>query len=112
MPFKDIRAISNDILGDTFSTTFPKKVILVMYYAELLAFGFNEIEDLLRKIGRDKIFQIFFLESNFAEHIYNCFLNSKVEDILPQVYHRLIKIQELSYCNKLLHSNQILSPAQ
>ena len=83
-----------------------------MYYSELLAYGFNEIEDLLRKIGRDKIFQIFFLESTFVEHIYNCFFNTKIEDILPEIYDRLIKIQELIYYNEILHSDQIPSPTQ
>lgn len=77
-----------------------------MYYAELLALTYSEIENILNTNGRDKIFQIFFLESTFAEYIYTSFLNSKIEKILPKVYHRLITIQELIYYDELLRFNQ------
>jgi hypothetical protein len=83
-----------------------------MYYAELLALNFYEIEHMLNKHGIGKIFQIFFLESNFAEYIDTCFLNSKIEKILPEIYQRLITIQELIYYEKLLHSDPIPTPTQ
>lgn len=83
-----------------------------MYFSELLALSFDEIGDILKTIGRDTILQIFHLESNFIEHVYNCLLNSETEYILADIYHRLIKTQEIIYYDKLLHSDQIPTSAQ
>ena len=78
MPYKDIRIISNGILGESTSTTFEKKVLLVMYYSELLALNFKEIDALFQTHSRERLFNIFYLDANFVEHIYALFLNSGI----------------------------------
>ena len=104
MLYKDLKFISNNILGETSSTTFEKKVILVMYYSELLALNFKEIDALFQKHSRERLFNIFYLDANFVEHIYVLFLKSEIDTIMPKIFDRLIKIQELLHQRKLLKS--------
>lgn len=104
MPYKDIRIISNGILGESTSTTFEKKVLLVMYYSELLALNFKEIDALFQTHSRERLFNIFYLEANFVEHIYALFLNSEIDTIMPELFDRLIRIQELLHQRELLKS--------
>jgi len=104
MTYKHIENCIKDELGDTFPITYKTKVALVMYFSELLALNFTEIDKILKTIGRDKILQIFQFESNFIEHIYTCLLNSKTKTILPDIYHHLVKMQELLHQREMLKS--------
>ena len=112
MPYKDLRFISNGILGETYPSSFERKVLLVMYYSELLAINFEEIESFLNMYSREKLLKIFYLDINFVEHIYNEFLTSGIDTILPKIYDRLIKIQELLHQRELLKSCDALGLAQ
>jgi hypothetical protein len=104
MPYKDLRFISNGILGETYPSSFERKVLLVMYYSELLAINFEEIESFLNMYSRERLFNIFYLDANFVEHIYALFLNSGIDTIMPEIFDRLIRIQELLHQRKLLKS--------
>lgn len=104
MPYKDLRLLSNSILGDYASTTFEKKVLLVMYYSELLALNFKEIDVIFKTQGREKIFNILYLEGNFVEHIFTLFMNFNLDTIMPKIFHELMIIQELLQQRKLLKS--------
>lgn len=107
MPYKDLRFISNSILGEISTTTYNKKVLLIMYYSELLALTFIEIDDLLKTHGRIKLHRIFYLDVNFVEYIYSLFLESGIDTILRQLFERLMKIQDLLNQRKLLKSCKI-----
>ena len=104
MPFKDIRIISDGILGEASTTTFEKKVLLVMYYSELLALNFSEIDILFKTHSREKLFKIFYLDKHFVEYVYVLFLNSKLDTIMCETFERLITIQGLLHQRKLLNS--------
>ena len=104
MPYKDLRTISEGILGELSSTTFEKKVLLVMYYSELLALNFKQIDAIFQTHSRERLFNIFYLEANFVEHIYALFLNSEIDTIMPELFDRLIRIQELLHQRELLKS--------
>lgn len=104
MPFKDIRIISDGILGEASTTTFEKKVLLVMYYSELLALNFSEIDILFKTHSREKLFKIIYLDKHFIEYVYDLFLNSKIDTIMYEIFERLITIQGLLYQRKLLNS--------
>jgi hypothetical protein len=112
MPFKDLRIISNHILGEVSSTTFEKKVLLVMYYSELLALNFEELDTLFKSHSREKLFNIFYLEAKFVEHIYDLFLNSQLDTIMYETFDRLIKIQELLHQREMLKSWETSGVAQ
>jgi hypothetical protein len=112
MPYKDLRLISNSILGEEFAATFEKKVLLVMYYSELLALNFKEIDALFQTHSRERLFNIFYLDANFVEHVYALFLNSEIDTIMPEIFDRLIRIQELLHQRKLLKSCDTLGLAQ
>ena len=112
MPYKDLRFISNGILGETYPSSFERKVLLVMYYSELLAINFEEIESFLNMYSREKLLKIFYLDINFVEHIYTEFVNSGIDTILPKIYDRLIKIQELLHQREMLKSCKTLGLAQ
>ncbi|BAH76420.1 hypothetical protein DMR_29290 [Solidesulfovibrio magneticus RS-1] len=104
MPFRDIRHISTNILGEISTTTYDKKVLLIMYYSELLALNFVEIEELFKTHGRIKLHRIFYLDVNFVEYVYSLFLNSGIDTIMKQLFERLTKIQELLHQRKHLKS--------
>ena len=110
MPYTYIKAISLEILGENASTTYVHKVLLVMYYSELLALNFQEIESLFNKVGREKILNVFYLDSNFINYAYEKFCNSEIKSILEDIYDRLVKIQELFYYNRIFHSDNISPP--
>ena len=112
MPYKDLRTISNSILGESSSTTFEKKVLLVMYYSELIAINIEEIGILFKKHNREKLLKIYYLDTNFIEYIYNEFLTSGIDTILPKIFDRLIKIQELLHQREMLKSCKTLGLAQ
>ena len=95
MLYKDLIFISNSIVGEATSTTFEKKVLLIMYFSELLALNFTEIDILFKNHGREKLFKIFYLDKYFVEYIYAHFLNHDIDIIMPQIFHRLTKIHEL-----------------
>ncbi|BAH74547.1 hypothetical protein DMR_10560 [Solidesulfovibrio magneticus RS-1] len=95
MSYKDLIFISNQIIGEASSTTFEKKVLLIMYFSELLVLNFTEIDILFKKHGREKIFKIFYLDKDFVEYIYAHFLNHDIDTIMPQIFDRLTKLHEL-----------------
>ena len=104
MPYKDIRIISNGILGESTSTTFEKKVLLVMYYSELLALNFKEIDALFQTHSRERLFNIFYLDAKFVEYIYDLYLNSRLDTIMYEIFERLITIQGLLHQREMLKS--------
>ena len=104
MPYKDLRTISEGILGESSSTTFEKKVLLVMYYSELLALNFKEIDAIFQTNTRERLFNIFYLDASFVEHVYVLFLNSEIDTIMPKIFDRLIRIQELLHQREMLKS--------
>ena len=112
MPHKDIRTISDSILGKSSPPTYQKKVLFVMYYSELLALNFVEIEAIFKKNGRERIFNIFYLEQKFVEHIYSRYLNSELDSIMSEIYHRLVKTQELLHQRELLKTCKTTKFAQ
>ena len=75
-----------------------------MYYSELLALNFVEIEELFKTHGRIKLHRIFYLDVNFIEYVYSLFLNSGIDTIMKQLFERLTKIQELLRQRKHLKS--------
>ena len=102
MPYKDLRLISNSILGGTHPISFERKALLVMYFSELLAINFKDIERLLNMHSREKLLKIFYLDINFVEYIYTEYLNTGIDILLPKIFDRLIKIQELLHQRELL----------
>lgn len=107
MQFKSLKAMSLKILGDFSTIDYERKVVLVMYYSELLAINFVEIASILDKISREKILNVFYLDAKFTNYIYTKFLNSEIQEITEDIYDRLVKIQELFYYTRLLRSNKI-----
>lgn len=107
MKYKDLKFISTSILGEAATTTFDKKVLLIMYYSELLALNFKEVESLFNRHSREKLFKIFYLDEIFVEHIYHLFLNSKLDTIMYETFERLTKIQRLLHQRELLNSCNI-----
>ncbi|BAH74457.1 hypothetical protein DMR_09660 [Solidesulfovibrio magneticus RS-1] len=104
MPYKDLRFISNSILGEISTTTYDKKVLLIMYYSELLALTFVEIDELFKTHGRTKLHEIIYLDIKFVEYIYSLFLGSGIDTIMNQIFERLIKIEELLHQREMLKS--------
>lgn len=77
-----------------------------MYYSELLALSIPDIENVFTKVGREKIFKIFYLDSKFTEYIYCLFLKHEMKTIMQITFDRLIKIQELIHYVRSFNSEQ------
>ena len=94
------------ILGTEPTVIYEKKVILIMYYSELLAINRTEIKIFLNKTGRGKILKVFYLDTSFTEYVYQMFCKSEIEAIFDNIYERLIRMQELFYHSRTFRLEQ------
>lgn len=112
MPYENIKTISNSILGQKRPIPFEKKALLAMYFSELLSMSFYEIEHILDSMTREMMYQILYLDKQFVENIYTKFSQSRLEEMMLDIFNYLITVKEVNRNMELLKSDEKPTIAQ
>lgn len=112
MPYENIKAISNSIIGKERPVPFEKKALLAMYFSELLSMSFYEIEQILESITREIMYQIIYFNNQFVEDIYTKFSKSQIEEIMLAIFNYMVTAKEVNRNLDLLNSDEKLTIAQ
>ena len=112
MPYENIKIISNSILGQKRPIPFEKKALLAMYFSELLSMSFYEIENILDSMTREMMYQILYLDKQFVENFYTKFSQSRLEEMMLDMFNYMITVKEVNRNMELLKSNKKPTIAQ
>ena len=112
MPYENIKTIANSILGQKRPIPFEKKALLAMYFSELLSMSFCEIEYILESMTRETMYQIIYFNKQFVENIYAKFTNSKIEEIMLDIFNYMVTAKEVNRNLDLLNSDEKPTIAQ
>ena len=83
-----------------------------MYFSELLAMSFYEIEHILDSMTREMMYQILYLDKQFIEDVYIKFCDSQIEKIMYDIFNYIIVVKEVSRNMELLKLDGKLTIAQ